>query len=471
MPDIDYTSKDFAGFRQFLIERKKDLLPEWSSEAPGDFGIVLIELFSYMGDILSFYGDRTAAEAYLSTATQRRSILAIAEMLDYTVTSRVPATVVLQFSVNSDMEVPAGTQVRTSSRDAMMANDDPVVFEVIEATDVTAPSGSVQAREGLTISEETVAVSDGAVDQTYSLFQFPVIEGSIHIFVDEGGGDVEWTRFTHLIDAANVSEAFEVEIDENDVASIRFGDNVNGRVPTAGSTIRATYRIGGGERGNVGPGTITELVAPAAGITEVTNSAAATGGSDAESNDQIRTNAPRSLTALNRAVTLKDYASLAIQVPGIDKARATNVDTDVTVFLAPAGGGTANSALKDQVAAYLDERKMINHTVTLDDPTYVDMTITVSVEVLPNYSRSAVARSVENAVNRILSFSNVDFAYRVSLSKIYDAVQSVAGVDYADITELSTDGAGGVADAVLGETEIPQVGETTINATGGIAGT
>lgn len=478
MPDIDYSSKDYLGFRQFLLARKQELLPEWTSEAPSDFGVVLIELFAYVGDILSFYGDRVATEAYLSTATQRRSLLALAEMLDYQVTNNVPATVDVTFHVTADVTIPAGTQVQTSNRAAIEAGEEAVVFEVAEDTLVTAPSGAVPCVEGQTISDEQIGSSDGSIDQTYTLFRYPVIEGSVQVFVDEGAGPVEWTEFGHLIDAANVSEAFEVTFDEVGAATIQFGDNVNGRVPSSGADIMVTYRVGGGERGNVGPGTIVELVhsipevqSPSSTASPVTNVSAASGGSDAESNDQIRVNAPRSLSALNRAVTLKDYADLAVQVAEIAKAKAINVGTDITVHVAPFGGGTAGAGLKTRVAEYLDQRKMINHTVTIGDPAYVPIMVTVDVVVLPNYSRGVVALAVENAVNQMFAFSRVDFAYRVSLSKIYDVVQSVAGVDYAQVTELSTDGLGGIDDLVLDDIEIPTVGTTTINATGGIAGT
>lgn len=577
MPDIDYTAKDYLGFREFLLNRKKALLPEWTSEAPGDFGIVLIELFSYMGDILSFYGDRTATEAYLSTATQRRSILALAEMLDYTVTNNVPATVDVTFNVSADVTIPAGTQVQTSNRAAIEAGDDAVVFEVIEDTLVTTPSGQVPCIEGQTVAGEVVATSDGSIDQTYSLFRFPVIDNSVRVFVDEGGGDVEWTEFDHLIDAASTSEAFEVSFDAEGAADIRFGDNVNGRVPSAGATVKVTYRIGGGVRGNVGPATVVELVTAIPEVTSITNSESAAGGADAESNDQIRVSAPRSLTALNRAVTLKDYANIALQVSGVAKTVARNNGTEISVHVAPFGGGTLSPKktvraasvgnltlsgeqtvdgialvagdrvlVKDQTAAaengvydvvaaaawtrsadfnegsefpgalvyvqvgldnantswtctnstapvlgtdpvtwasstnlgdrgrvwtYLDVRKMINHTVAIDDPTYLPLTVAIDVVVLPNYSRAAVANAVENAVNQMLKFSNVDFAYRVSVSRVYDIVQSVSGVDYADITELSSDGLGGVADVIPATTEIPTVGTTTINATGGIVGT
>ena len=48
VPQVDYTSKDYAAIRDDMISRISDFLPEWTSRDPADFGIVLIELFSYM---------------------------------------------------------------------------------------------------------------------------------------------------------------------------------------------------------------------------------------------------------------------------------------------------------------------------------------------------------------------------------------------------------------------------------------
>lgn len=470
MADIDYTSKDFLGLRQFMLERKRESLPEWTSESPADLGVVLIEAMAYTGDILSFYIDRVANEAYLATATQRRSILLLAEALDYAVTHSVPATVDVQFNVSADVTIPAGTQIQTSSVAALNSGEEPVVFEVVDDILVTAPNGNVACVEGITVSDESVGTSDGSVDQEFSLFRFPVIQDTVQIFVDEGSGPVEWTRFDHLIDASNVTEGFSVRFDETGAATISFGDNVNGRVPGSGATITATYRVGGGERGNVGVGTLTELIDEIAEVTSVTNPNAASAGADAETNDQIRVNAPKSLRSLYRGVSLEDYANLAVQVSGIAKANATAAGTAVTVYLAPLGGGAASASKKTQVQSYLDERKMFNHTVTLADPTYLDITIEVDVHVKDNYSKSAVEEAVETALAEMLAFSKVDFAHRVSVSMVYEMVHSVEGVSYASLTTLSTGGAG-VADVVPTATQIPREGTVTVTTTGGITGT
>ncbi len=85
MPNFDYTSRDYYSIREDLLSRASQLPigTSWTSRSEADFGIMLVDLWAYMGDVLHFYVDRAAAETFLRTATQRDSVLAIANLLDY----------------------------------------------------------------------------------------------------------------------------------------------------------------------------------------------------------------------------------------------------------------------------------------------------------------------------------------------------------------------------------------------------
>ena len=80
---IDYTSRDYYSLRNALLLRLQERIPEWTGNDPADFGVALVEAFSYMGDVSSYYIDRIANEGLLNTATQRKSILAIASNYGY----------------------------------------------------------------------------------------------------------------------------------------------------------------------------------------------------------------------------------------------------------------------------------------------------------------------------------------------------------------------------------------------------
>ena len=80
---VDYTGRDYYSIREQLIARIQERIPEWTASDPADFGVALVEAFAYMGDLISYYIDRTANEFSLATATQRNSLLNIAQTYGY----------------------------------------------------------------------------------------------------------------------------------------------------------------------------------------------------------------------------------------------------------------------------------------------------------------------------------------------------------------------------------------------------
>jgi hypothetical protein len=82
-PELDYLAKDYASFRQLLLDRLALTTPGWQERNPADLGITLVELLAYVGDHLSYRQDAFATEAYLDTARQRASIRRHARLLDY----------------------------------------------------------------------------------------------------------------------------------------------------------------------------------------------------------------------------------------------------------------------------------------------------------------------------------------------------------------------------------------------------
>ncbi|UBF28586.1 putative baseplate assembly protein [Kovacikia minuta CCNUW1] len=82
-PAIDYLAKDYASFRQLMLDRLTITLPQWKERNPADLGVMLVELVAYAGDYLSYYQDAAATEAYLGTARKRVSVRRHARLLNY----------------------------------------------------------------------------------------------------------------------------------------------------------------------------------------------------------------------------------------------------------------------------------------------------------------------------------------------------------------------------------------------------
>lgn len=83
LPDIDYLAKDYASFRQVLLDRLSLLMPDWRERSPADPQVALVELLAYTGDRLSYEQDAVATEAYLGTARRRVSVRRHARLVDY----------------------------------------------------------------------------------------------------------------------------------------------------------------------------------------------------------------------------------------------------------------------------------------------------------------------------------------------------------------------------------------------------
>src|SRR6478736_59076 len=93
---LDYTSRDFEAIRSLLVGIGRGKFPEWVTLGEtADFGTLLVELYAYMGDTMNYYIDRVGAEAFLGTASLRRSVLYIADMLGYQPIGQQAASVAL----------------------------------------------------------------------------------------------------------------------------------------------------------------------------------------------------------------------------------------------------------------------------------------------------------------------------------------------------------------------------------------
>jgi hypothetical protein len=114
-PEINYLAKDYASFRQLMLDRLSVLLPQWQERNPADVGVTLVELLAYVGDRLSYQQDAIATEAYLGTAHHRVSVRRHARLVDYFMDDGCNARVWVHLKVQGDVPaLPQGTQLLTA---------------------------------------------------------------------------------------------------------------------------------------------------------------------------------------------------------------------------------------------------------------------------------------------------------------------------------------------------------------------
>ena len=446
IPQIDYTSKDFESLINDLVNRIQFFNPEWTDFNESDFGITLLELYAFVADGLHYNLDRQANECFLPTAVKRESVVKLLKLIDYELPSAQPASVDLTFTLDSiealDVLIPAGTECQTEG------DEDPVFFETVE--DLTIVAGQLQgivgAVEGLSRDEE-LSVSDGLAFQQKEIQQAPIIDGSIQTFIDEGSGEQEWLEVDSLASSGISDLHYITQRDADDVVTIFFGDNANGKIPLLNSPIRAAFRLGGGLRGNVGAVTVivinsTILLSGQPIILEGNNVNSATGGVDRQSAEEAKILGPRTLQTLNRAVTANDYRTLAETLPSVAKAIASPQGfMNVDVIIAPAGGGLPSQALKDEVFDFLDERNCAGTLITVNDPVYLLIDIEGEVVVKSNFVNNDIEIAVLAAITEELAFTNQlrSFGTSVFLSDIFALIDNIEGVSHVNLTKMAPD--------------------------------
>lgn len=487
---VNYTARDYYALREELIERVKDRVnidssqPQWTGEDPADFGIALIEAFSYLGDLISYYIDRAANETIISTATQRKSILAIAQTFGYYPVGYRQATTLVEFSNTSedDITIPAGTVVSGSVTSG--ENTYQVSFTMDADTFVPAISGVIAGTGQGTASEgrsvgliaasaneygELVGVSDGSPSMEFELGEFPVVASSISVYVQEGDVYSKWTKVQHLLDYSPTSLVYETYMDASGSTFIKFGNGVSGKIPTAFSEIRVMYMVGGGSTGNINAGTLESIdfipgltdlqVAAIQAAITLNNIEDAVGGDDPETDAQIRYAAPLTLRALNRAVTLQDYESLALAVSGIGKASASaTVWTDVNLYIAPTRSANGTDlfapgyetdgvtpsaeyiALEEALTTYLQDKTLIGATVTINPPTYVDADLAIQYKHLPQYTSTEVEANIKRTLLSSLGYVNQSFGGTIYPQNIEFILQTIAGVESATVQYMHRHG-------------------------------
>jgi hypothetical protein len=429
-PSVDYTDKDFDALRARLNALTRSVFPDWSDHSVAGFGNQLMEMFAFVGDVLGFYLDAHARESRLSTATQRKNVIALARMLGYTLHGARAATAEVRFTLArppiADVRIPAGTVVRTQEV------TDPVRFQLLDDVLIRAGQEPPSATGMVEHSQSHIQFVDarGLAYLDIQLDRAPYLDGSAQVSTP-GGSFVE---VTSLLGSGPNDRHFMVLVDQNDRATIRFGNGVSG-APPAG-TVQIRYKTGGGASGNVDAGRLVVLEGAFTDVhgrpvqVAVSNPEPATGGTERQTIASAKLLAPESLRAPTRTVTREDFEINARRLPGVARALMLTSNQDPTIaensgilYVIPTGGGLPTPALKN--AAYRQVTEVYPCTLTfqvaVQDPVYRSIDIQARVFLQQGASPSAVRERIKERLRVMFRISgpdgtpntNIDFGFNI----------------------------------------------------------
>jgi hypothetical protein len=329
---------------------------------------------------------------------------------------------------------------------------------------LASPLAYSYTRETVTISGNVVPATNGATkkevigsgDSSQSFQQFK-LQGAPLTYVSAATpsgaastlavyvNGIRWQEIDSLTTAGPTDRVFVTSADSQNNVTVTFGDGQHGmRLPTGMENVQAIYRTGIGSGGNLDPGTLTLLTNRPLGVRSVTNPVAATGGADADSANTGRRNAPLASIALDRLVSVTDYASFSRTFAGIGKATSALLSDghQQVVVVSVTGAEGAVLDADSQIAQQLEEALL-----DLGDPHFpvavltsnaLLLVISARISILADYLWTDVAPLIRTSLLKAFCFDSQQPGAPVYLSRVTAAIQKVPGVQYCVIDAFST---------------------------------
>jgi len=442
---LPYINKEYTAIRRELIARIPQLTDRWTDFNDSDLGIVLLDLFAGVADMLAYYLDAQAAECYLPTARQRQHLIDLCALINYRLHSAVAATTRLRFTlalpVTGDVVIPAGTVCQATDE------ADPIPFETVVDLRITTgeTTGEVDARQGQRYTDQFTGT--GQPFQRYRLTNPDVAQGTVLVTIN----GTSWQAVDHFAESGPLDTHYRIDSDGLEQSWLAFGDGKAGALPPFGQSISVTYLTTVGPAGNLAPHRITELPTPilVGGVpltVTVENPIAATGGADPESHEHARRVAPATVRSTWKAVTKADYQALCESFPGVAKAQVLDLNNEaslriytVRVVIAPEGGGTPSPLLKTDLHTFLDARLMVTIDVGIEEPSYRPIPVTATLFLYPDEVTEMIQQRALAALTERFAFETQAFGQAVYTSDLIALLDGVPGVSHVALQTPASD--------------------------------
>jgi hypothetical protein len=224
-----------------------------------------------------------------------------------------------------------------------------------------------------------------------------------------------------------------------------------GSVLKSNTTLFVQYRVGGGTVSNLGVNTITQIGTvsffvngPSENMnTSVVNSlrcsnvTAAIGGANFPTTEEVRNLVAFNFSAQNRAVTVNDYNSIIRTMPSQFGAPAkvaiTEENNKIKIqMLSYDETGTLTSVvsntLKNNVANYLSNYRMINDYVSIETANVIDLGVSIDVVLDNSQNQGAVISQIISITTEFFSPLNREMGENIFVSDLRRLIQSENGV-------------------------------------------
>ena len=421
--DLDFDAIK-SNLKSFLQDQ-----PEFSDyNFEGSGFSVLLDTLAYNTHYLGFNANMVANEMYLDSADIRKNVVSLAKMLGYTPTSAKSPVANVDVLVNN----ASGSTITMNKGTTFTSIIDNTTFQFVTNEDnIISPVDGVYKFSNINLYEGTLVnfkytVDSTDVDQRFIIPSQNADTSTLKVQVQNSQSDSAkstYTLATGLRGLDDTTKAYFLQETDTGKFEVYFGDGVIGKKLSDGNIVILEYVVSNKEEAN-GASSFS-LSSNVGGFTDVTitTNSSAQGGSEPETKESIRYNAPLQYTSQDRAVTTTDYETLIKSIyPNTQSVSAWGGEDDETpvygvvkISIKPKSGNTLTNSTKNNIITSLAPYNVASVRPEIIEPSVTSLILVVNAK----YNKQATSKSAETIKSEI---TNNLSSYSLNTLSSFDGV-------------------------------------------------
>ena len=408
---------------------------------------ILLDLLAYNTHYLGFNANMLANEMYLDSADIRKNIVSIAKMLGYTPTSAKSPSATINILVNN----ASGASITMNKGTVFTSTIDGTSYQFLtNASHTVNPLDGVYQFSNIPIYEGTLVtfkytVDSTDVDQRFLIPNNNADTSTLKVQVQNSTTDSTTQTYTlasGLTSLDSTSKAYFLQETEDGKFEVYFGDGVVGKSLDDGNIIILEYIVTNKADANgASVFTLSGSIETFSDVT-ITTSSAAQGGSEPQSKESIRYNAPLQYSAQDRAVTTSDYETLVQSIyPNAQSISAWGGEDDETpvygvvkIAIKAASGSTLTDATKLDIVTQLRKFNVASVRPEIIDPETTSILLTSTVK----YDEKSTTKTATTLKSDILTaLTNYNTNTLQKFDSVFRYSKVVELIDNTDTSILS----------------------------------
>lgn len=327
-------------------------------------------------------------------------------------------------------------------------------FPLLAEPKVTVYGNLVEANQGKT--EKEAVLGNGDSRQKFQTFKLPKSPLTYHNLPGETPPEVPelqiyvndrlWKRVPTLFNHKPDEEIYIVREDSNGDSWVQFGDGKTGKqLPSGLKNVIAKYRTGIGAYGPLKPDTKVQASDRLDKLDKIHLPGIVTGGAKPESVENAREAAPGKIQSLDRLVSLQDFESETLAIPGVSKALAAwelvdNLPNVVITVLMETGRDREFSEVAKILSHYNRCRGSQRFPIDVRKGAREYVYIAANVAFNPTFRQQLVSKAIHSALgitgekDGLFSLKNRRFGQKEYANSIAGTIQNVEGVLWVEVT-------------------------------------